>query len=114
MKKITLLFALLFVTLFSSAQERRSAPAASHGGDLLIFPNPSDSYVTVNPGTSDVEFRHLRIYNLQGVMVEDRLISRAEGSIVIDLDGYEDGIYVIALTDDNDYNRRSGRVVKRR
>ena len=83
-------------------------------GQLTIYPNPSDAYVTINPGTSDVEFRHLRICNLQGVLIEDRTISPAEGPIVINLDGYDEGIYLITLTDDNDSIRRSGRVVKRR
>ncbi|MDH4473869.1 MAG: T9SS type A sorting domain-containing protein [Fluviicola sp.] len=114
MKKFTLLFALLFVSLLSSAQERRSASATLPEGDLIAFPNPASSFVTINPGTTEVEFTHLRVYNLQGVLVEDRTISPAEGGIVIDLENYDDGIYVIALTDDNDYNRRSGRIVKRR
>jgi hypothetical protein len=51
---------------------------------------------------------------MEGVLVEDRMIAPAEGAIVIDLDNYDDGIYIIALTDDNDYNRRSGRVIKHR
>jgi hypothetical protein len=51
---------------------------------------------------------------MEGVLVEDRMITPAEGAIVIDLDNYDDGIYIIALTDDNDYNRRSGRVIKHR
>ncbi|MES2555360.1 MAG: T9SS type A sorting domain-containing protein [Bacteroidota bacterium] len=114
MKKVTLLFALLFVSLLSNAQESRSASITLPEGDLVAFPNPASSFVTINPGTTEITFTHLRVYNLQGVLVEDRPVSPAEGAIVIDLDKYDDGIYVIALTDDNDYNRRSGRIVKRR
>ena len=120
MKKVTLLFALLFVSLLSSAQEFRKFSVTMpevdlmREGDLIAFPNPASSVVTINPGTTEIVFTHLRVYNLQGVLVEDRTISPAEGGIVIDLEGYDDGIYVIALTDDNDYNRRSGRIVKRR
>lgn len=114
MKKFTLLVSLLFVSLLSSAQERRSISAPAPEGDLIAFPNPASSFVTINPGTTEVVFTHLRVYNLQGVLVEDRIISPAEGGIMIDLEDYNDGIYIIALTDDNDYNRRSGRIVKRR
>lgn len=114
MKKFTILSAILFVSLLSSAQELRTVSATLPEGDLIAFPNPASSFVTINPGTTEIEFRHLRVYNLQGVLIEDCLISPAEGGIVIDLENYDDGIYVIALTDDNDYNRRSGRVTKRR
>ena len=115
MKKVTLLFALLFVSLLSNAQEHRSAPASSPEGDVLIYPNSSSSFVTINPGSTDTGIRHLRIYNLQGFLVDDRIVTPGEGPIVIDLGDYNDGISVIALTDDNDYNRRSGgRIVKRR
>ena len=120
MKKFTLLFALLFVSLLSSAQEFRKFSVTlpevdlMREGDLIAFPNPASSFVTINPGTSEIVFTHLRVYSLEGVLVEDRTISPAEGGIVIDLENYDDGIYVIALTDDNDYNRRSGRIVKRR
>jgi len=114
MKKFTLLFALLFVSLLSEAQELRTASVALPEGDLVAFPNPASSFITINPGTTEIEFRHLRVYNMEGVLVEDRMITPAEGAIVIDLDNYDDGIYIIALTDDNDYNRRSGRMIKRR
>jgi hypothetical protein len=114
MKKFTLLFALLFVSLLSEAQELRTASVTLPEGGLVAFPNPASSFVTIHPGTTEIEFRHLRVYNMEGVLVEDRMITPAEGAIVIDLDNYDDGIYIIALTDDNDYNRRSGRVIKHR
>jgi hypothetical protein len=114
MKKFVLLVSVLFVSLLSSAQERRSASVTLPEGDFIAFPNPASSFVTINPGTTEVVFTHLRVYSLEGVLVEDRTISPAEGGIVVDLEDYNDGIYIIALTDDNDYNRRSGRIVKRR
>lgn len=118
---------LLLMTLFASvcsvqAQNNTKNAVIDNGitssslsTELLMYPNPAVSSITIEIPESEVVFHHLFIYNVMGVLIDDVLISDADNSIVVDLTDYEEGIYYVAITDDNDYNRTPpGKIVKRK
>lgn len=61
--------------------------------NVLVFPNPTTSYVSVNSGTSTIE--NIMIFDLNGKMIETLTSFDAENIAVIDLSSYSEGIYLI-------------------
>lgn len=122
MKQFLLLMTLLASVCSVQAQNNTKNAVIDNGitssslsTELLMYPNPAVSSITIEIPESEVVFHHLFIYNVMGVLIDDVLISDADNSIVVDLTDYEEGIYYVAITDDNDYNRTPpGKIVKRK
>ena len=115
MKNYLALFAFCLAGMTAFGQEHRSAPVTGVNDEsILLYPNPATSSVTIK--TSDLltdETYHVQIFNLQGTLVED-IVVRGGGAIVANVEHLEDGVYIVAIVDDNDHGRGSGRLVKRR
>lgn len=115
MKNYLTLFAFCLAGITAFGQEHRSAPVTGVNEEtVLVYPNPAVSSVTIKTAESltDAEY-HVKIYNLQGTVVEESVV-RGGGALVVDIDHLEDGVYIVAIVDDNDYGRGSGRLIKRR
>jgi len=122
MKQFLVLIALL--ACFSTVQAQNNTKNAvieneiasvTRSSELLMYPNPAVSSITIELPESDVIFHHLVIYNVMGVLVDDVMVSASDNSIIVDLIDYEDGVYYVAITDDNDYNRTAPtKIIKRK
>lgn len=115
MKNYLALFAFCLAGIAAFGQEHRSAPVTGvNDENILVYPNPASSSVTIKtPESLTDETYHIQIYNLQGTKVEDMVV-RGGGIFVTNIDHLEDGVYIVAIVDDNDYGRGSGRLIKRR
>lgn len=115
MKNYLALFAFCLAGMTAFGQEHRSAPVTGVNEQVvLIYPNPAVSSVTIKTSESlSAGIYHVKIYNLQGTVVEESIIQGGEG-LEVNIDHLEEGVYIVAIVDDNDYGRGSGRVIKRR
>jgi len=69
-------------------------PLVNNPQDILVFPNPSNSKVTVEAG-QDITNNQLAVFNLLGQKVEVKITRIAERKIDIDLTGNVPGVYFV-------------------
>jgi hypothetical protein len=69
-------------------------------GDVIIYPNPSNGFITVNYYAASDAITYIKIYNMVGQEVFNREYASISGANVISLDlhQYSQGIYLLGLT----------------
>jgi len=60
---------------------------------IKIFPNPTTTNITINTGENS--FTEVRVYTVQSELVD--VVQANNQSITINLDGYQSGIYIIKI-----------------
>lgn len=66
---------------------------------ILLYPNPADSFITVDFGTLNANNSHIQIFDISG----RKLIELQNNSSVqrIPLDNFKNGIYIMTITGEN-------------
>ena len=74
-----------------------SPPAARPHATLLLYPNPANGHVTLLPDDGILTGGTLRITDLAGRKVLERVYHPWQGSLQIPLDGLRAGVYLVVL-----------------
>ncbi|PCH95278.1 MAG: hypothetical protein COB85_04675, partial [Bacteroidetes bacterium] len=87
------------ITLFASVG---IVPGISEKGNpnyMQVFPNPSRGNFTIDISIAKREYVEIRIYDLQGRLIEERVLGRVQGSHIeeINISEYGSGLYYIQL-----------------
>ncbi|MBI3134784.1 MAG: T9SS type A sorting domain-containing protein [Bacteroidetes bacterium] len=75
---------------------------------LVVFPNPVSDHLTVQ--ISAVENGVIEVFDLQGKLLFSQNIGNYSGNYILDMNSYEDGVYMIRVSSDN--NMQEVRIVK--
>ncbi|MEO1514741.1 MAG: T9SS type A sorting domain-containing protein [Bacteroidota bacterium] len=78
------------------------------GGELRIFPNPVQNFVTIQSNTTDV--LRLRLFDLMGRQLLFREYDNGAQDIQLDMTSYQSGIYLLLL--ESDGQQHTERLVK--
>lgn len=69
-------------------------PMVDNPQDMLVFPNPSNSKVTVEAG-QDIADNQIAVFNLLGQKIEVKITRIAERKVDVDLTGNVPGVYFV-------------------
>jgi len=69
--------------------------------DMLVFPNPSNSKVTVEAG-QNIADNQITVYNLLGQKIEVKITRIAEKKVDVDLTGNVPGVYFVRFDTGNE------------
>jgi Secretion system C-terminal sorting domain len=76
------------------------------------FPNPSQSDIFIEFENNRKSNCSLLVYNNIGQIVFEKIISKEEKAISINIKDFADGVYTYTITDTSDNNFRSGKFIK--
>jgi hypothetical protein len=76
-------------------------PMVDNPQDMLVFPNPSSSRVTVEAG-QDIADNQIAVFNLLGQKIEVKITRIAERKVDVDLTGNVPGVYFIRFDSGQD------------
>ena len=79
-------------------------------GTIKMYPNPTDSDITIDFQIQNIEKLNVKIFNLLGKEVLSKQISRNDTSLMVS--ELKNGIYLIRITSLNGENSTTKRFVK--
>jgi len=77
--------------------------------ELTVYPNPVSDYCTIEGAT---DARNIVVRNILGSVLQARKVSDSYGPITIDLNAYDNGIYLISVVN-NDRTVQTVKVIKK-
>lgn len=94
-----------------STDSLRSANALSPNtneelSDVEVYPNPASSVIHVVAPSEEASVQYVQVYNLLGVLVDEQITTDIQNGFTLFTDHYEDGVYILSITDDKDHDRR--------
>ena len=89
--------------------ENVTSAAKSTNNQLKFYPNPAKNKVKLQWPVQGRNLVMISIFNLTGIQLYSELISEQDGSKIIDLKGYPNGLFEIQVLSDS--NRMKGKLV---
>jgi hypothetical protein len=74
--------------------------------DVEVYPNPASSVFHVVAPSDEATVQYVQVYNLLGVLVDEQITTDIQNGFTLFTDHYEDGVYILSITDDKDHDRR--------
>lgn len=74
--------------------------------DVQVYPNPASSIVHVVAPSDEATVQYIQVYNILGVLVDEQVSTDIQNGFTLFTDHYEDGVYILSITDDKDHDRR--------
>lgn len=74
--------------------------------DVQVYPNPASSVIHVVAPSGEASVQYVQVYNLMGVLVDEQITTDIQNGFTLFTDHYEDGVYILSITDDKDHDRR--------
>ncbi|GAA4296492.1 discoidin domain-containing protein [Aestuariibaculum suncheonense] len=72
--------------------------------DILVYPNPFEDQVFINLGSQDAEMAHIRIFDVTGKLVLDRVLKAENQTIQVDASFLKAGLYQVVLRTEHSEN----------
>lgn len=79
---------------------------ASTENSILIYPNPANDFVFVKFKSKPTKNCAIKIYNAKGVLVFNREIFQTENEMVIPVNEFSEGLYLISVEGNNRFVSR--------
>lgn len=77
----------------------------------LVYPNPAQHEIVVSSST--MPFKKIKIFDLQGNLIEQREFASTMNQYQVTLDTYENGIYFLKIEDDQGYAQQEKFIVSK-
>jgi hypothetical protein len=86
----------LFIAKKTYSVDQTGITTKTTGKDLLIYPNPASSMLTVDFTNTGNTLRHLEIFNVDGKMMTS--LTPAGDKVLVDVSEYPSGFYFVKVT----------------
>ena len=88
-----------------ASEEHGIIPESSEESAFDLYPNPATNEVRIRYDINDLsELSYLKMYDLSGKLIYQELITDQHNEIVLRLDQYDKGVYLVNITTENGDN----------